>query len=224
MWKEVYKKYIEKAEPKSTHKEYFISEKPIYNNLDDMIKMVRKIGSKWCVLHGHPPKSPTDKPIGSVIKCFPTKEQAEKMHQAILISQAREAGKFKHKRIVIRKYGTSEGATRTWDSRGRGQNESSSSGKISTEHEQKIRDYVTANKIGEYVGIQYDENKKPEFVLYNDPTTHSTHVVFWSKLPPELQKMETVPIMSEEIKNPTQLITEKPKKKIRVVIRRRKIK
>jgi len=137
------------------------------------------------------------------------------------INKRRKEGRWL-KRLLIRKYGTSEGASRAWDTRGRGQNESSSSGKISTEHEQKIRDYVTANKIGEYVGIQYGAENKPELVLYNDPITHSTHAVVWDKLPKELQKMETVPIMSEEIKNPTQLITEKPKKKIRVVILRRK--
>jgi hypothetical protein len=34
--------------------------------------------------------------------------------------------------------------------------------------------------------------------------------------------MDVEPVMSPEIKNPTQLITEKPKKKIRLVIRRRK--
>jgi len=203
-------------------KSYFISEKPIYGNLDDMIKMVRKIGSKWCVLHGHPPKSPTDKPIGSVIKCFPTKEQAEKMHQAILISQARESGAFKRKKIMIRKYGTSEGASRAWDTRGRGRNTESTSGKISTEHEQKIREYVTNNKIGEYVGIQYGLDNKPELVLYNDEQ-HSTHAIAWNNLPPELQKMETVPVMTEVIRHPTQFITEKPKRKIKVVIRRRKV-
>ena len=119
---QLYMPYIGIVE-ESIKKEYFISEKPIYGNLDDMIKMVRKIGSKWCVLHGHPPKSPTDKPIGSVIKCFPTKEQAEKMHQAILISEAREAGTFKRKKIMIRKYGTSAGAVAAWDTRGRGSKE-----------------------------------------------------------------------------------------------------
>lgn len=62
--------------------------------------MVVKKGNKWCVVHGHPQKegSKTDKPVGSVIKCFPfeegneesekrAKEQALKMHRAILISQ-----------------------------------------------------------------------------------------------------------------------------------------
>lgn len=57
--------------------------------------MVRKVNGKWCVLHGHPmkPGSKTDKPIGSIIKCFPGteegKEKALAMHAAIIISQAR---------------------------------------------------------------------------------------------------------------------------------------
>lgn len=51
--------------------------------------MVRKIGNKWCVLHAHPKKegSKTDKPEGSVIKCFSSEKMAIAMHQAILISQ-----------------------------------------------------------------------------------------------------------------------------------------
>lgn len=50
---------------------------------------VVKRGDKWCVIHGHPqkPGSKTDEPIGSIIKCFPTKEQADAMHKAIIISQ-----------------------------------------------------------------------------------------------------------------------------------------
>jgi len=48
--------------------------------------MVRKRGNKWCVLHGHPKKkgSKTDKPMGSVIKCFSTKKEAMAMHRAIM--------------------------------------------------------------------------------------------------------------------------------------------
>jgi cation transport regulator ChaB len=48
---------------------------------------------KWCVIHGHPqkPGSKTDKPEGSIIKCFPGtpegKSQAEAMHKAIIISK-----------------------------------------------------------------------------------------------------------------------------------------
>jgi len=50
---------------------------------------VEKRGDKWCVVHGHPqkPGSPTDKPKGSIIKCFPTKADAERMHKAIIIRQ-----------------------------------------------------------------------------------------------------------------------------------------
>ena len=51
--------------------------------------MVVKRGNKWCVIHKHPRKkgSKTDKPVGTVIKCFDTKEEADAMHKAILISQ-----------------------------------------------------------------------------------------------------------------------------------------
>lgn len=57
--------------------------------------MVKKVGppnKPWCVVHGHPKKagSKTDKPEGSIIKCFRYKEQAEAMHRAILASQAKE--------------------------------------------------------------------------------------------------------------------------------------
>jgi len=47
---------------------------------------VEKIGNEWCVVHGHPkkPGSKTDKPKGTVIKCFPTKKEAEAMHRAIM--------------------------------------------------------------------------------------------------------------------------------------------
>jgi hypothetical protein len=53
--------------------------------------MVEKRGDKYCVLHGHPmtPGSKTDKPIGSVIKCFDTEAEAQAMHKAILISEAK---------------------------------------------------------------------------------------------------------------------------------------
>lgn len=56
---------------------------------------VAKRGNCWCVLHGHPQKkgSKTDKPKGSVIKCFcgpndtENKRKAEAMHYAIIQSQ-----------------------------------------------------------------------------------------------------------------------------------------
>jgi len=46
-------------------------------------------GKGYCVLHAHPqkPGSKTDKPEGSIIKCFKTKKEADEMHVAILISQ-----------------------------------------------------------------------------------------------------------------------------------------
>jgi DNA adenine methylase len=56
---------------------------------------VVKRGGKWCVVHGHPmkPGSKTDKPIGSIIKCFPGtsegKARAIAMHRAIIISEAK---------------------------------------------------------------------------------------------------------------------------------------
>lgn len=49
---------------------------------------VEKRGNNWCVVHGHPETGgPRDKPIGSIIKCFPTKKEADRMHRAIIISQ-----------------------------------------------------------------------------------------------------------------------------------------
>ena len=55
----------------------------------EKILRVEKRGDKWCVIHGHPmkPGSKTDKPEGSIIHCFPTKAQADRMHKAIIISQ-----------------------------------------------------------------------------------------------------------------------------------------
>ena len=65
--------------------------------------MVVKKGNRWCVVHGHPQKagSKTDKPKGSIIKCYtfdPSKEgseanaklKAQKMHRAILVSQQKQ--------------------------------------------------------------------------------------------------------------------------------------
>lgn len=53
--------------------------------------MVVKRGNQWCVIHSHEqkPGSKTDKPAGSIIKCFDTKIEAEAMHKAILASQAK---------------------------------------------------------------------------------------------------------------------------------------
>lgn len=54
--------------------------------------MIEKRNGKYCVVHGHPkkPGSKTDKPEGSVIKCFDTLAEAEKMHKAIIISQQKQ--------------------------------------------------------------------------------------------------------------------------------------
>jgi len=75
--------------------EYQVICGPIFEK-DEISKRVVKRGNKWCVVHAHPkkPGSTTDKEPGTVIKCFPTKKEAEEMHRAILISQAREAGKI----------------------------------------------------------------------------------------------------------------------------------
>ena len=64
--------------------------------------MVVKKGNSYCVVHGHTQKknSKTDKPAGSVIKCFSfnpntkgseasAKDKATKMHKAILISESK---------------------------------------------------------------------------------------------------------------------------------------
>ena len=53
--------------------------------------MVVKRGKKYWVIHAHAQKagSATDKPKGSVIKCFSTNQQAQSMHSAILASQAK---------------------------------------------------------------------------------------------------------------------------------------
>lgn len=53
---------------------------------------------RWCVVHAHPqkPGSPTDKPPGTIIKCWPHtpagKAKAEAMHRAILAAQAERRG------------------------------------------------------------------------------------------------------------------------------------
>jgi hypothetical protein len=51
--------------------------------------MVVKKGNKYCVVHGSPKKkgSKTDKPKGTIIKCFDTESEALKMHRAIEISK-----------------------------------------------------------------------------------------------------------------------------------------
>lgn len=53
--------------------------------------MIKKIGDKWCVVHGSPKKkgSKTDKPMGTVIKCFKSKKDALRMHRAIMASKSK---------------------------------------------------------------------------------------------------------------------------------------
>ena len=53
-------------------------------------------GGRYCVVHGHPKKkgSKTDKPKGSIIKCFKDKDKARKMHTAIVLSELRAEGKL----------------------------------------------------------------------------------------------------------------------------------
>ena len=66
-----------------------------FNQFGRGLIMVKKIDGKWCVVHGHPrkPGSKTDKPVGTIIKCYPGtpagKEKATAMHTAILLSQQR---------------------------------------------------------------------------------------------------------------------------------------
>jgi hypothetical protein len=54
---------------------------------------VEKRGNQWCVVHGSPrkPGSKTDKPEGTVIKCFDIKKDADAMHRAIEASKAENA-------------------------------------------------------------------------------------------------------------------------------------
>ena len=62
--------------------------------------MIEKRGNRWCVVHGHPKKkgSKTDKPKGSIIKCYSftpgnkvsetrAHNKAKAHHAAIVISQ-----------------------------------------------------------------------------------------------------------------------------------------
>lgn len=53
--------------------------------------MIKKVGKKWAVVHGHAKKkgSKTDKPKETVIAKFTTKKAALQMHRAIIISQKR---------------------------------------------------------------------------------------------------------------------------------------
>jgi len=54
--------------------------------------VVEKRGNKWCVIHGHVKKSgsKTDKPKGTIIKCFNNKSQAIAMRRAIILSEVKQ--------------------------------------------------------------------------------------------------------------------------------------
>jgi len=49
--------------------------------MEEETKVVEKRGSQYCVVHCH------GKDKGKIIKCFPTKEQAERMHRAIMANK-----------------------------------------------------------------------------------------------------------------------------------------
>ena len=51
--------------------------------------MVVKRGNQYCVVHAHKqkPGSKTDKPPGTIIKCFNTRAEADRMHRAILANE-----------------------------------------------------------------------------------------------------------------------------------------
>ena len=68
--------------------------------------MVVKRGNKYCVVHGHPQKagSKIDKPEGTVIKCFSTKEEAEAMHKAILVSQSKKKTQSFQRNIKLQSF------------------------------------------------------------------------------------------------------------------------
>lgn len=67
--------------------------------------MVKKRGDKWCVVHAHPQKtgSKTDKPMGTTIKCFDKKKDADAMHAAIIISQNKRKNNGNRKKPSSRK-------------------------------------------------------------------------------------------------------------------------
>ena len=65
---------------------------------DTLEKKVVKRGDEWCVVHGSGPRE------GKIIKCFPTKEQALKMHSAIILSQQRRTKKSEMFKKIQAKY------------------------------------------------------------------------------------------------------------------------
>ena len=66
--------------------QYKLEDGTVVGNEELVLNRVEKRGDKWCVVHGHPQKagSKTDKPEGTVIKCFDTKAEADAMHRAIM--------------------------------------------------------------------------------------------------------------------------------------------
>lgn len=77
-----------------------LEQKELSKNIELELEEIKELfvvkkGDKWCVIHGHPkkPDSKTDKPAGSIIKCFPGtpegKRKADAMHAAIIISKIR---------------------------------------------------------------------------------------------------------------------------------------
>jgi|GEM_PF-2401918 len=53
-------------------------------NMETLKEKIEKRNGKWCVVHCHGPEA------GQVIKCFDTKEDAEKMHRAIMANKEQE--------------------------------------------------------------------------------------------------------------------------------------
>jgi len=129
-----------------------------YYQVDRMQKRVVKRGDKWCVVHAHPKVSgsTTDRAPGTPIKCYTgpdAKVKAERMHRAIIYSQYLE--RTGQKSLI--KYGTSEGAMRAWDTRGRGRKTSPSSTSSIKQNLIDIAPYE--GKDGEYVPLTVDQTK-----------------------------------------------------------------
>lgn len=82
---------FEDPKPIEQPEDYFIEDVKFMKEEGEEDKELRvvKKGERWCVVHGSPQKedSKTDKPEGSIIKCFKTKEEADAMHKAITISK-----------------------------------------------------------------------------------------------------------------------------------------
>lgn len=83
-------KHLNEIQSKNLYHEYF--------SLDEVEYGVENRGGEkpYCVVHGSPQKagSKTDKPKGSIIKCYKDKADADRHHKAIIISQAKRSGKF----------------------------------------------------------------------------------------------------------------------------------